>query len=165
MAENNVPAAAPKKGKLKLILLLVLVIVLAVGLSVAGTFWFLNKDNPATPKSDDVDAAKVFLPNQYHVVEKPLVATILDESRTRYAQIYLAFEAQGAAPLDATRKHLPLLRSSLLSVLGSQSFNSLQTVQGRDQLIDAMLESVNGMLEQEGEPPVSNVLFLNFVLQ
>lgn len=165
MAENNVPAEAPKKGKLKLIILSVLVVILAIGLSIAGTFWFLSKDDPDTPQVDDVEAAEVFMPNQYRVVEKPLIATIQDENRTRYVQIYLAFEAQSAVPLDATKKHLPLLRSRLLSVLGGQGFTSLQTAEGRNQLIDAMLTSVNGVLEQEGEPPVSNVLFLNFVLQ
>ncbi|MEX0605948.1 MAG: flagellar basal body-associated FliL family protein [Marinobacter sp.] len=165
MAENNVPAEAPKKGKLKLIIMLVLVVLLAIGLSIAGTFWFLSKDDPDTPPGDAAEVVEVFAPNQYHVIEKPLVATIQAENRTRYAQIYLAFEAQDVAPLEATNTHLPLLRSRLLSVLGGQSFNGLQTVEGRDQLIAAMLASVNGVLEQEGEPPVSNVLFLNFVLQ
>lgn len=165
MAENDVPAEAPEKGKLKLIILLVTVILLTIGLSIAGTFWFLNKDNPAAPQNDDVETVEIFAPNQYHVIEKPLVATIQDDNRTRYAQVYLAFEAQDATPLEATRKHLPLLRSRLLSVLGGQSFTGLQTVEGRDQLIDAMLASVNGVLEQEGAPPVSKVLFLNFVLQ
>lgn len=165
MAENDVPAEAPNKGKLKLIILLVLVVVLAIGLSIAGTYWFLSKDDPDAPPNDDVKAAEVFVPNQYHVIEKPLVATIQDENRTRYVQVYLAFEAHGVASLDATQKHLPLLRNKLLSVLGGQSFTDLQTAEGRNQLIAAMLMSVNGVLEQEGEPPVSNVLFLNFVLQ
>ncbi len=165
MAENNVPAEPPKKGKLKLIIMLVLVVVLAIGLSIAGTFWFLSKDDPGAPQNNDVEAAEIFVPNQYHVVEKPLVATIQDENRTRYVQVYLAFEAHDVAPLGATRKHLPLLRSKLLSVLGGQSFTGLQTAEGRAQLIAAMLMSVNSVLEKEGEPPVSNVLFLNFVLQ
>lgn len=165
MAENDVPAEAPGKGKLKLIILLVLVVLLAVGLSIAGTFWFLNKGHPDAPQGNNVETVEIFVPNQYHVIEKPLVATIQDENRTRYAQIYLAFEAQDVAPLDATKKHLPLLRSRLLSVLGGQSFTGLQTVEGRNRLIDAMLASVNGVLEQEGAPPVAKVLFLNFVLQ
>lgn len=165
MAENDVPAEAPKKGKLKLIILLVLVVVLAVGLSIAGTFWFLNKDDPDAPQNDELEAAEVFVPNQYHVIEKPLVATMQDENRTRYVQVYLALEANDVAPLDAARKHLPLLRSKLLGVLGGQSFTGVQTAEGRNELIAAMLLSVNGVLEQEGEPPVSNVLFLNFVLQ
>ena len=165
MAENDVPAAAPKKGKLKLIILLILVIVLAIGLSIAGTFWFLNKGDPDSSQVDNAEAVEVFTPNQYHVVEKPLVATIQDENRTRYVQVYLAFETPDAVALEATKKHLPLLRSRLLSVLGGQNFTGLQAPEGRNQLIEAMLASVNGVLEQEGEPAVSKVLFLNFVLQ
>ncbi len=165
MAENDVPAEARKKGKLKLIILLVMVVVLTVGLSIAGTFWFLKQDTPEASESDGAETAEVFVPSQYRVIEKPLVATIQDENRTRYVQVYLAFEAHDVAPLDATKKHLPLLRSKLLSVLGGQSFTGLQTAEGRTQLIAAMQRSVNGVLEQEGEPPVSKVLFLNFVLQ
>lgn len=167
MAENNDPAEAPKKGKLKFILLLVLVIILAIGLSIAGTFWFLKNSNSDqdTAAEDESEVAEVFKPSQYYVIDKALVATLQSEGKQRYVQVHVAFEADEPAPLAAAQKHLPLLRSRLLSVLGAQAFSELQTTAGRNRLIAEMLQVVNQVLGQEGEAPVKHVLFRNFVVQ
>ncbi|UDL06678.1 flagellar basal body-associated FliL family protein [Marinobacter sp. CA1] len=167
MADDNAPDGAPKKGKLKTILLLVVVVILAVGLSVAGTLWFLQE------KSDDGDDASnngepaqpAFQPSQYAEIEKALVTTVQAEGRQRYAQVYVAFEADNAAALAATELHMPLLRAQLINVLAASDFMTLQSAEGRQQLSQTMLDAVNGVLEQEGEPPLKRVLLRNFVLQ
>lgn len=164
MAENNEAAAAPAKSKLKLIILLVVVVLLAVGLSVAGTLWFLQSSG--SDGSEEAPAGEeLFEPSQYYVMDKALVATLQSEGRQRYGQVYLAFSARDPAALAAVEKHMPLLRSQLLSVLGSQAFDDLRTVAGRDALIQAMLVQVNETLAAEGEPAVEQILFRNFVLQ
>lgn len=169
MAEDNAPQAAPaKKGKLKLIILLVLVVILAVGLSVVGTLWFLGGGIPGITGSDADDTteqADVFVPSTYTVLDKALVTTVQAEGRQRYAQAYLAFEADNPEALAAASQHMPLLRSQLIGVLGDRNFEELQTPEGRQALADDMLEAVNGALEQEGEPPLLRVLFRNFVVQ
>ena len=105
MAENNAPPEAPaKKGKLKLILMLTVVIVLAVGLSVVGTMWFLGGGIPGMADAEQEDSSEqveVFVPSTYTVLEKALVTTVQAEGRQRYAQVYLAFEAQDPAALAA----------------------------------------------------------------
>ncbi len=164
MAENTEAAPATGKSKLKLILMLVVVVLLAVGLSVAGTLWFLQSSDGSAGTAEEAQE-QTFQPSQYHVMEKPLVATLQSEGRQRYAQVYLAFAARDPAALAAVDVHMPLIRSQLLSLLGAQSFGELRTVAGRDALIQAMLTEVNQILEGEGEPPVEQVLFRNFVLQ
>ncbi|MBJ7275647.1 flagellar basal body-associated FliL family protein [Marinobacter salarius] len=169
MAENTAPPEAPaKKGKLKLILMLTVVIVLAVGLSVVGTMWFLGGGIPGMADAEQEDSSEqveVFVPSTYTVLEKALVTTVQAEGRQRYAQVYLAFEAQDPAALAAANQHMPLLRSKLIGVLGGRDFNELQTPEGRKALADDMLATVNSALEQEGEPPLLAVLFRNFVVQ
>lgn len=169
MAENNAPGAAPaKKGKLKLIILLVLVVILAIGLSVVGTMWFLGGGIPGiTDGNEEVatEETEVFVPSTYTVLEKALVTTVQAEGRQRYAQVYLAFEANNPEALAAASKHMPLLRSQLNSVLGDRGFEELQTPEGRQALADDMLAAVNSALDQEGEPPLLRVLFRNFVVQ
>jgi len=169
MAENNAPPEAPaKKGKLKLILMLTAVIVLAVALSVVGTMWFLGGGIPGMADAEDEGSSEqvdVFVPSTYTVLEKALVTTVQAEGRQRYAQVYLAFEAQDPAALAAANQHMPLLRSKLIGVLGGRDFNELQTPEGRKALADEMLATVNSALEQEGEPPLLAVLFRNFVVQ
>lgn len=166
MADNNSADAAPKKNKLKVILLLVVVVVLAVGLSIAGTLWFLqDKSGGADEPATDEPSAEVFQPSQYVELEKALVTTVQADGRQRYAQVYLAFEANDPQALAATELHMPLLRSQLINTLAGSDFMTLQTPLGRSQLSADMLAAVNGMLEQEGEPPLKRVLLRNFVLQ
>ncbi len=170
MAQDNTPPAAPaKKGKLKLIILLILVVILAVGLSVVGTLWFLGGGIPGITGDDNseetAEQVDVFVPSSYTVLDKALVTTVQAEGRQRYAQAYLAFEANDPEALAAADKHMPLLRSRLVSLLGSRKFDELQSPEGRQALADDMLAAVNGALEQEGEPPLLRVLFTNFVVQ
>lgn len=162
MAENTQVAPAPKKSKLKLIILVVAVVALAIGLSVAGTLWFLQGE---AGSATDQPETEVFQASQYYVMAKPLVAALQTDGRQRYAQVHLAFSARDVEALTALEKHLPLVRSQLLAVLGAQKFEELQTPEGRDRLISEMLTSVNQVLEAEGEQPIEQILFRNFVLQ
>lgn len=169
MAENNGPEAAPaKKGKLKLIIMLTVVVILAIALSVAGTVWFLGGGLPgmdnAAQSQDDV-AEEVFTPSIYLNIEKGLVTTVKSEGRQRYAQAFIALGATDPEALAAAKLHMPLIRSQLVTVLGSSDFAALQTPDGRQGLVDTMLATVNQVLEQEGEPGVNRVLFRNFVVQ
>jgi len=87
------------------------------------------------------------------------------EGRQRYAQVYLALEAEDQNALAASQLHMPLLRSQLIGVLASKDFMELQTPEGRRKLAEDMLVAANSVLEQEGEPPLQKVLFRNFVVQ
>jgi flagellar FliL protein len=166
MAEKEAPEAAkPGKGKLKMIILLVVIILLAIGLSVAGTLWFLGGGT-----SDDAESAEsaedpAFVPSQYLVLEKSLTTTVPSQDRQRYAQIYVALEARDTEALAAAELHMPLLRSRLISTISNSDFAQLRTPDGRGQLVDGMRTAVNQALEAEGSPPVEAVLLRNFVLQ
>lgn len=167
MAENNQVAAAPKKGRLKTILLLIVVLGLAIGLSVAGTLWFLGEGEGGTAagEGDAASASADFVPASYLVMDKPLVTSISNPDRQRYVQAYLALESSQEAALDAARKHLPLLRNALISELATAEFMTLQTVEGRQALPERLLATVNETLEAEGEPTIDRVLLRNFVIQ
>lgn len=169
MAENNESAAAPaKKGKLKLIIMLVVVVILAIVLSVVGTLWFLGDGLPGMgdDESEGVETAEqTFVPSSYHLIDKAVVTTVQAEGRQRYAQVYLALESTDQQALEAAKLHMPLIRSQLVTVLGSSNFNELQTPEGRSSLADRMLTTVNQVLEQEGEPAIKRVLLRNFVVQ
>ncbi|MGO1463401.1 MAG: flagellar basal body-associated FliL family protein [Marinobacter sp.] len=170
MAVNSAAEAAPaKKGKLKLIILLTLVVVLAIALSIAGTLWFLGDGLPGMGDDSGAEgdvAEESFTPSAYLDIEKALVTTVQAEGgRQRYVQVYTAFGAKDPLALNAAKRHLPLIRSQLVMVLGNSHFTELRTPEGRQGLADRMLVTVNQMLEQEGEPAINRVLFKNFVVQ
>ena len=166
MAENTATEAPAKKGKLKLIIMLVIIIILAVGLSVVGTLWFLGGGLPGADDAETTTSAEpAFVVSSYTEIEKALVTTVQAQGRQRYAQVYVSFEAKDPAALAAADVHMPLIRSQLVMVLGSSDFMQLQTPEGRQTLANSMLQTVNQVLEQEGEPAIDRVLFRNFVVQ
>jgi flagellar protein FliL len=148
--------------------MLVVVVILAIVLSVVGTLWFLGDGLPGMGgdegESEEV-AEETFIPSSYHQIQKAIVTTVQAEGRQRYAQVYLALESTDQQALEAAKLHMPLIRSQLVTVLGSSDFNELQTPEGRSGLADRMLTTVNRVLEQEGEPAITRVLFRNFVVQ
>ncbi|WP_111497722.1 flagellar basal body-associated FliL family protein [Marinobacter bohaiensis] len=165
MAENAEKPGG--KGKLKLIILLVVVILLAVGLSVAGTLWFLKSgDDGAEADADsEAETAEVFEPSHYYSMSKPFIVTLASEGRQRYMQIFVALQSRDQAALDAAQTHMPLIRSRLLTLFGAQDFQAMQTPEGKEALLQKGVETVNQVLEQEGAEPVDHILFENFVLQ
>ncbi|MEH6356916.1 MAG: flagellar basal body-associated FliL family protein, partial [Marinobacter sp.] len=69
------------------------------------------------------------------------------------------------AVLDAAKVHLPLLRSQLIQLMGSRSFDSLRAPEGRQELAQAMTDKVNELLANENAAAIRQVLFSNFVVQ
>ncbi|MCK7547079.1 flagellar basal body-associated protein FliL [Marinobacter koreensis] len=166
MAENTASDGAPaKKGKLKLIILITVVLILAIGLSVAGTLWFLGDGLPGSDSEESAPAEEAFVPSSYVDIEKPLVTTVQAEGRQRYAQVFVSLSATDPEALAAAELHMPLIRSQLVMVLSSSQFMELQTPEGRRGLAEKMLATVNQVLEQEGKPAIDGVLFRNFVVQ
>lgn len=167
MAENAAPAPA-KKGKLKLIIMLVVVIILAIGLSIAGTLWFLGGGLPGSSDEEASAAATgetAFVASTYVNIDDALVTTIQATGRQRYAQVLVSLEARDPAALAAAQVHMPLIQSELITVLSGSDFMKLQTPAGRKELAVQMLTRVNQVLEQEGAPSITGVLFRNFVVQ
>ncbi len=167
MAENTTPDEAPaKKGKLKLIIMLVVIVILAIGLSVAGTLWFLGGGLPGMGGGNDGGSAEPeFVASTYTELDKALVTTLQAQGRQRYAQVYLSFEAKDPQALEAVELHMPLIRSELTKALSNTDFTDLQRPDGRKTLAQQMSERVNQVLEQEQAPTIEQVLFRNFVVQ
>ncbi|WP_323752088.1 flagellar basal body-associated FliL family protein [Marinobacter sp.] len=166
MAENNTAQTSQKKGKLKLVITVVVITLLAIGLSVAGTLWFLKDGvTSAAEEESSEPAAPEFHPSIYTDIQKPLRTTVQAQGRQRYAQIFLSFEAKDPAALAGAEKHMPLILNQLNMLLGNTEFTDLQTPEGRLALSQKMLDAVNKMLEQEREPAIARVLFRNFVVQ
>ncbi|ROU01758.1 flagellar basal body protein FliL [Marinobacter sp. R17] len=168
MAENTEQApAGGGKGKLKLIIGLVLIIILAVGLSVAGTLWFLKSDDGAAADEAAADetAEPAFQSSHYYAITKPFVVTLSTDGRQRYMQIFLALQSRNQGALDVAQANMPLIRSRLLTLFGGQDFQAMQTPEGKEKLLQETLDTINGILAEEGGEPIDHVLFENFVLQ
>lgn len=158
-----------EKKSLKAILIGALVVVLAIGLSVGATLFFLSSEPresaDAGAEEDGGEAVSSAAPVLYYSFGKPFITTVAQDDKSRYLQVFVALAARDAASEAALELHSPLLRSRLLTLFGGGDFLTLQSEEGRQALKAEALTLINGVLEDEGAPPVERVLFTNFVLQ
>ncbi len=162
MAEDD-NGKGKKGGKLKTIIIVVLAVALAIGLSVAGTLWFLGGPGDGSG-SEGEKTAEVHTPARYFELEDPLIVSVAADQQ-RYLQAHVAFVMREHDVSAGLERHLPTIRSRLRGLLQEKTFAQLQAREGKEALLKEMRGVVNSTLEAEGEHSIERVLFTNFVMQ
>lgn len=165
-----IPGAEPSgKGKIKLIVAIVLGLLLAVGLSVASTLYFMNKDGAG--KDQEAQAPELATsgkqPAIYEVLAPAFVVNFSNNGgRQRYMQVSVALMSRDQVALDGLKEHMPLLRNQLVMLFSSQDFAAVATPVGQEMLRQQATASVQELAKKElGKLAIEQVLFTNFVLQ
>lgn len=186
--------AAPAAGGGKKKLILIIVIALVVVLVGAGAAVMLLKKKPPAEEGEEgeetthVEAAAhkpgtppVFLPID------PFTVNLSDRETDRYAQVQVTLEVVDQKTADTLKTYMPSIRSGILMVLSHKTAVEMLSREGKERLqkeiqaeslrplgIEMELESP---AEDEEAPkkkkkkkkpesyPVSNVLFVQFVVQ
>jgi flagellar protein FliL len=172
------PEAAAKKKKLIMLGGIGVVLLLLAG----GGTWFalgLLSDKPATEEAATADAEheaeKGAHEEAHDTGKKPAAYASLDPAflanfsvggRQRYLQVSLAALARDEKANEALRAHMPLVRNRIVMLLSGESFEQLQTDDGRAQLQQKLLAAIQEILKKEtGEPGIEQVFFTQFVMQ
>ena len=153
-----------KSGKFMLMLLVGLVV---VSLGAGAAFYFLGstgeEETAEKPKEEEVVGPPI-----YFSIDKPFIVNfkIAGESRARFMQVDISLVTRKKTIVDAVKLHMPLIRNDLLMLLSSQEYADLSTAQGKEEVRQSALESVQKILkDQVGEAGVENLLFTKFVMQ
>ncbi|MDX1367043.1 flagellar basal body-associated protein FliL [Pseudomonas sp.] len=167
-AQDSVSAEVKPAGKLKLIIVIVVALLLAVGLSVGGTWFFLNKG--AVQSEVATESAEPAVPvKQVAIYEELMPAFVVNfthNGRARYMQVSVALLVRDQVALDALKVHMPVLRNRLVMLFSGQDFETLITPVGKEMLRQQATASVQELAQQEtGKLTVEQVLFTNLVLQ
>ena len=173
MAKKDAPdesasAEAKPAGKMKLIILTAVALLLAIGLSIGGTWFFLNKGaaDHAAEAEPVATAAPVKQVAIYEELAPAFVVNFNHKGRARYMQVSVALMARDQAALDALKVHMPVLRNRLVMLFSSQDFEALITPVGKEMLRQQATASVQELAQKEtGQLAVEQVLFTNLVLQ
>ncbi|UVE16367.1 flagellar basal body-associated protein FliL [Pseudomonas sp. LS44] len=160
---------AKPANKLKLIVLIAVVFLLAIGGSVAGTWFFLNKGDAKAEEStaaSSESATPQKQPALYEQLAPAFVVNYKQDGRQRYMQVSVALMARDPAQLSALKAHMPVLRNNLVMLFSGQDFTALTTPVGKEMLRQQATASVQELAKKEtGHTVVEQVLFTNFVLQ
>lgn len=170
LKDEDSPAATSGGSGKKGIIIIALAVITAIAVSIGATVYFLGGDDNDSPETlEEVNEESVEpvakTPAIYFDIKPPFLVTYDIGGKQRYMQLYVSALSRTQSVLDALEHHMPLVRSKILSLYGSQKFEDLQTPEGKRALQSETLRVVNEVLENEGEQGIEEVYFTNFVLQ
>ena len=166
----DVGAEEGKKGGKKKLIIIIIAALLILGGGGAAAYLFLFSGSDSAESSEEGVAAEEAVqttgPAIYLELDQPFVVDFMVSGRQRYLQLNMTLKSRDQDQVDAVKIHMPLIRNSLVLLFSSQSFDELQTVDGKMALKTASVETINKILVQEtGLGGIEDVLFTNFVMQ
>ncbi len=192
--DKQEPAAA--KGGKKKLLIIIVAAVLVLGGAGGGAFFFMNKghaDEEVTADADEGDAAdeeqhdakdskkakskskkdkkgkkaEPKAPALYVKYEPPFVVNFDAKGVMRFLQISMEVMTRDAPTSEVIKLHEPKIRNNMLMLLGSQTYDTLSSLEGKEGLRKQALETIAKVVEDEGGEgkKVEDIYFTSFVMQ
>lgn len=172
MAEDGLDVGAEegkKGGKKKLIIIIVAALLVLGGGGAAAYFFLFSGDDAESAEGESAAAEEMVQtdgPAIYLELEDPFVVDFMVSGKQRYLQLNMTLKSRDQGQIDAVKLHMPLIRNSLVLLFSSQSFDELQTLEGKQALKASAVETINKILTEEtGLGGIEDVLFTNFVMQ
>ncbi|MFZ6744179.1 flagellar basal body-associated protein FliL [Undibacterium sp. JH2W] len=157
---GDVPAAGKSKKKLLIIIAAVVFLLVAAG---GGAALFLSKKNSAgKEKEHKTEPAKapVFL------ALEPFTVNLQSDGGDKYLQISMTLQVQDEEQVNLIKANMPQVRSRLLLLLSSKDSTEILSSEGKEKLVNDIIEKVAQPFTAKGEPQkVSGVFFTSFVVQ
>lgn len=121
-----------------------------------------KKDKKGKGK-DDKEEAKTSI---YFALDPPFVVNFETTTEARFLQVSVEVMASDPAALEDVKKHMPVIRNSMVLLLSSQNYKTLSTLEGKEQVRGAALTVIQKILQDRtGKPGVEEVYFTGFVMQ
>ncbi|MCF6211260.1 MAG: flagellar basal body-associated FliL family protein [Gammaproteobacteria bacterium] len=178
MADDDKDQEKPKGSMVTKILLfgvlpLMTAIVLVVGgLFVAGVLPGAGGGHVAVEEGhdgghdeDDSDST-ANLPAVYIPIDPAFVVNFASQGRARFLQITVEVMARDPKVPEYIEQHLPVIRNNLMLLFSSQTYDSVNTLEGKEALREEALSVIQEILQEEtGDAGVDAVYFTSFVMQ
>jgi len=184
--------AAAKGGKSKL-LIIIAAAVLLLGGGGAGAYFFMHKsaDDEVTADSDEGEhaddaketkkekgkakgkkdkkgkAAEPKLPAIYVEFQPPFVVNFDAKGVMRFLQVSMQVMTRDHETSELVKLHEPKIRNNMLLLLGSQTLDTISTLEAKEELRKKALETIVKIVDEEGGEgkKVEDLFFTSFVMQ
>lgn len=151
-SESTEKAAPPDK---KPMIILVVLLMLSTG----GAVWFYMGSHGAKATEVQKKAAPPIFVNL-----EPFTVNLAD--REHYLQLGMTYEVEGPEITEAMKIHMPILRSRILLLLATKSYEDLGSVDGKNLLAKELVARAQESVPlNDGGKGISAVHFTNFVIQ
>lgn len=190
-AEKDKAAAPAKAGKSKLIIIIAAAVI-ALGAAGGGAWFFMHKgaDEEAVADADEgkhdaKDAkaekgkskkdkngkkrkdAEPKLPAIYVEFAPPFVVNFDAKGVMRFLQVSIQVMTRDRETSEMIKQHDPKIRNNMLLLLGSQTHDTISTVEGKEALRKQALATIAKIVTEEGgeAKKVEDLYFTSFVMQ
>lgn len=160
---------APQKGGLGKIIIMAVIAVVAAA---AGMFGYPLVNDMLNPPEEGEDAAAEeeqppSKPALFASLHPPLVINFKDEyGDSHFMQMTLEVMARDQGIIDHVRNHSAVIRNNLILMFSNVSFESVETREGKQKMLDDALAEIQAIVEAEtGETGVEAVYFTALVVQ
>lgn len=162
MANENEPAegAEPEGGKKKGKGLIIIIALVLLGGGAGAWFMFGKGD------AKKHEAAEL-LPPRYITLDPPFVVNFEAQSMVRFLQVTVGVMTREIAIETLVKANDPRVRNDLLMILSNQTYETVSTAEGKEELRKRCLESIRAIVrEMKGDPAkVEALYFTSFVMQ
>lgn len=156
-------------GKNKKIAVISLISIVVVAM-IAGGAWFYSSASIASQttaaSSSELTPAPLKMSAYYIVLPEPFIFNVSGKERDRVVQIKVQLMVRGEQNEALAKQHIPLVESVLLQTFAVTTVEQLRQPQGREQLRQQALTTVQATMDKmTSMPVVERVLFTGFVMQ
>ena len=149
--------------------IIISLVILLVSIVIGGGIWFFTAPS-AEAKAAEVSSTSTQSPLKmsayYIVLPEPFIFNVSGKERDRVVQIKVQLMVRGEQNEALAKKHVPLVESVLLQTFAAATVEQLRQPQGREQLRQQALTTVQAtMNKMTNMPVVERVLFTGFVMQ
>lgn len=163
----------PESGSKKTIIIMAVVGLLLIGASVGATLFFLGGDKSAEEGvvAEEPEATEVEDKNRpkkaIYLPLETMVVNFADPKPARYLQVDIQLMAYDQAVLTAVEENIPVVRNDILVILGSQSYDAINSREGKEALRKQIVGAVNKIVRQSAgvKKKLQAVYFTSFVMQ
>lgn len=83
-----------------------------------------------------------------------------------YVRIKIDLMVDNAADIELLKKHSPLLRDAIMTILSSQTREQVRSLEGREAMRQACKQQVEALLtKEEGRKVIRDLIFTNYLYQ
>lgn len=104
--------------------------------------------------------------NYYNITPSFIINVLSRDDKRHYIQFDISIMTRDSSLFYKLEHHDPVIKSVVLTVASSQSYESLATIQGREKFRDELLGELRTRLEElTGSKGVEEVLFTKFIME
>ena len=103
----------------------------------------------------------------YYTLEPEFISNYLTQGPILgYVRVKVDLMVDNAADIELLKKHAPLLRDAIMTILSSQTREQIRSLEGREAMRQACKQQVEALLTKEVGRKVSrDLLFTNYLYQ